>query len=87
MNVITESAQLQGKGKDIGQAFCDARLSLGLSRPALAAVLGYSGKQAQGQIYDMETGRKAITPAVARLMLAYLHGYRPDDWPQPSEPQ
>jgi len=72
----------EGKGDATGQAFCDARLALGLSRPDLARLLGYRGAHAQKQILDMETGKKAITAAVARLMVAYVHGYRPDDWPE-----
>lgn len=47
-----------------------ARETLGLSQADFALALGYRNHDRQGlrqQVYEMETGRKAITPQTARL--------------------
>lgn len=54
---------------------------LGLTQPQLADVLGYTGEHSRGTIHKLSCGAKSITPPVARLMIAYRDGYRPDDWP------
>ena len=48
-----------------GKKFKDIRNQLELSQEQLAAVLGYSGKQA---ICNIETGRKNPSPLLATLM-------------------
>ncbi len=58
--------------------FRQGRLSMGLTQVQLAAVMGYSN---QPKIAELEHMRTAIPPRAARLMEAYLQGYRPDDWP------
>lgn len=57
--------------------FKDARRKLGLSAAQLASVMGYG---AAPRIYEIEA-RDAVPPQAARLMQAYLDGYRPVDWP------
>lgn len=47
-----------------------ARETLGLSQADFAIALGYRNHDRQGlrqQVYDMEAGRKSITPQTARL--------------------
>jgi transcriptional regulator with XRE-family HTH domain len=47
-----------------------ARETLGLSQADFALALGYRNHDRQGlrqQVNDMEAGRKAVTPQVARL--------------------
>lgn len=47
-----------------------ARETLGLTQAEFALALGYRNHDRQGlrqQVYEMETGRKAITPQTARL--------------------
>ena len=57
--------------------FKQARQSLGLSQEQAAQVLGYGAKT---RISEIEA-RDAVPPQAARLMAAYLRGYRPEDWP------
>lgn len=59
-----------------------ARHSLGLTLSQMAHVLGYDGEHAAQQIRKMEGGERAIREPQARLVAAYLTGYRPDDWPK-----
>jgi len=54
-----------------------ARQRLGLTQAGLARVLGYRSAMA---ISNLERGTKNIGPAAARLLRAYLDGYRPPDW-------
>jgi DNA-binding transcriptional regulator YiaG len=56
----------------------EARQSLGLIAKQLAAVMGVR----VATIYEWESGRLNISAMGARLLRAYLDGYRPDDWPQ-----
>ena len=62
--------------------FAKARRELGLSRARLAPMLGYDGIHSHMQVYRMETGERPVRAAQARLMRAYLSGYRPEDWPE-----
>lgn len=64
-----------------------ARHKLGLTLEQLGLMLGYQGEHVRSQVRKMETrGKddeplKPVRPAQARLLRAYLSGYRPDDWP------
>ena len=64
------------------EQFKAARNSLGLSGNQMGQMLGYQGDHIRVQINRMETGAKPIRNVQARLMNAYLSGYRPDDWPE-----
>jgi DNA-binding transcriptional regulator YiaG len=55
-----------------------ARLSLGLTPEQAAPLLGYG---ARSRISEIETGARNPSAAAARLLRAYLDGYRPSDWP------
>lgn len=57
-----------------------ARSSLGLTLAHLAAVMGVRLMT----VSDWERGVRQINPMAARLLRAYLDGYRPDDWPYPA---
>ena len=59
-----------------------ARKSLGLTQSQMAAMLGYQGKNNKQMMYDIETGRRPLRGPQRRLMIAYMRGYRPDDWPE-----
>ena len=59
--------------------FQTARRALGLTQAQLAQVMGFSSVST---IRRQEVG-ETDNPAAARLMAAYLSGYRPDDWPTP----
>lgn len=61
--------------------FKSARHTLGLTLSQAARLLGYDGAHAMQQVRKMESGERAIRPPQARLMRAYLDGYRPEDWP------
>lgn len=58
--------------------FKQARQSLGLTQPKMAAMLGLSRI---GSVSEIERGLTVVTPMAERLIRAYLSGYRPDDWP------
>jgi len=58
--------------------FKEARQKLGLEPLAMCAALGYKPRKAT--ISDFEN--KSVPEPVARLMRAYIDGYRPDDWPE-----
>lgn len=58
-----------------------ARAALGLTQAELAAVMGYGNK---ARIAELERGARAASPAAARLIAAYVAGYRPPDWPEKS---
>lgn len=51
-------------------------------------MLGYEGAHVRSQVHKMETRgadgepMRACRPVQARLIRAYLDGYRPDDWPE-----
>jgi hypothetical protein len=69
-----------------------AREECGLSLADWAYALGYrhaSRDAARQQAYEMEIGRKAITPQVARLAEMFRRHGVPDEWlaaPVPSRP-
>lgn len=58
--------------------FRAARLRLGLTPPQAADLLGYGSRN---RISEIEHGKRNPSAAVARLVQAYLDGYRPEDWP------
>ena len=59
-----------------------ARQSLGLTQAQLAPLLGYApGPNPQARVSDLERGVHPVDGAKARLLTAYLDGYRPLDWP------
>jgi DNA-binding transcriptional regulator YiaG len=62
--------------------FAQARQTLGLRNADLARVLDLSPARASQTFSDWLRGVQAIDPARARLIRAYLDGYRPADWPQ-----
>jgi len=64
----------------------EARQTLGLSVKGLAQMLDTDGST----IRKMETSPDKSThrkpaPRMMRLITAYLDGYRPTDWPSPSQ--
>lgn len=59
-----------------------ARLLLGLTLEQMATMLGYEGEHRRQQQYDLEAGRRPIREPQRRLIVAYLSGYRPEDWPK-----
>lgn len=63
------------------EAIREARHTLGLSAPDLAAMLGISGTRARQTVSEWEHGKRRMDDGRARLLTAYLEGYRPADWP------
>lgn len=57
-----------------------ARASLGLTQDQLAAVVGI-GARGKQTVSAWERGVFAPSAQTARLIRAYLDGYRPEDWP------
>lgn len=55
-----------------------ARATLGLTQAQLSALMGLRGPAA---ISEWEAGKRSPSGQSERLLLAYLAGYRPDDWP------
>lgn len=55
-----------------------ARKALGLTQGQLAVVLGVR----QATVSDWERGVYSADGPAARLLVAYLRGYRPEDWPK-----
>lgn len=60
------------------EQFREARQRLGLTQTALAAVMGYGASSRISAIEAHET----VPAQAARLMQAYIDGYRPADWPE-----
>jgi DNA-binding transcriptional regulator YiaG len=58
--------------------FKQAMQSLDLTQVQLAAVMGVRGPT----ISEWKTGKRGLSDTSARLLRAYLDGYRPDDWPR-----
>ena len=54
-----------------------ARTALALTQGQLAVVIGRTIRNVQ----QWEGGERLIDPSAARLIAAYLAGYRPNDWP------
>jgi transcriptional regulator with XRE-family HTH domain len=61
--------------------FYRAKELLGLTMEQLAEMLGYSGNHLTQQAYRVMKGNRRLRPPQARLLQAYLDGYRPADWP------
>ncbi|WP_284262494.1 helix-turn-helix domain-containing protein [Roseicyclus amphidinii] len=61
--------------------FQQARQTLGLPAADLARMLGVSSERAVQTFSDWANGRRQIDQGRARLLRAYLDGYRPPDWP------
>jgi transcriptional regulator with XRE-family HTH domain len=63
-------------------AFKDARRKLGLSVNQMACMLGVQPLQIRRmELSPGKTTYRAVQGPTARLMAAYLDGYRPRDWP------
>lgn len=59
-----------------------ARKILGLTQHQLAVLLGFADQPlTKNNLSRLERGSKTLDAARARLLQAYLDGYRPDDWP------
>ena len=58
--------------------FKAGRKLLGLSQTEMAAMCGCTLRSVQ----NWEGGEYAVSDHAARLMQAYLDGYRPADWPK-----
>ena len=56
-----------------------ARERLGLTQVQLASVMGLRGGPT---VSEWEAGKRNPSGQSARLIHAYLSGYRPDDWPR-----
>lgn len=60
----------------------ETRLLLGLTQTQMGHMLGYKGKNVRQMVYEIESGDKPLMPCQARLLQAYVDGYRPEDWPK-----
>lgn len=59
-----------------------ARDELGLTQAQLAAVLGCTLQHVKAmEAAPDRRNPRSVRPAYARLLRAYLDGYRPADWP------
>lgn len=65
----------------------EARVKLGLSVADMALMLGHDKVQQRRleSAPDVAMHRKA-RPTTVRLLQAFLDGYRPNDWPERSNP-
>lgn len=63
----------------------EARRELGLSDGEVAQMLGITPKRATQTFSDWRCGRRHMDDARARLLRAYLDGYRPVDWPRKTD--
>lgn len=59
----------------------EARQKLGLTLEQMGMMLGYDGPHVRSQMHKIEIGERPLMPCQARLLVAYLAGYRPKDWP------
>ena len=48
----------------------------------LADMLGYEGEHRRQMMHRVEIGERSLREPQRRLIEAYLHGYRPSDWPR-----
>ena len=78
----TTALQGLGEGAMTPAELRQFREKWGLTAEAMATMLGYRGAQRRQVQYDLETGRRPIREPQRRLLAAYQHGYRPDDWPK-----
>ncbi len=65
------------------QQIRQAQQELGLSTKQLAKMLGFSNGSCLARLKIIDQNKPSaasITPCRARLLIAYLEGYRPDDW-------
>lgn len=64
--------------------FREAQHQLGLSDAELAPLLGCSAVQLRRMKVDDPSlpSHRPVQPVTARLLQAYLDGYRPPDWPR-----
>jgi DNA-binding transcriptional regulator YiaG len=65
--------------------FQQARQLLGLSNAQLARMLGLSPARATQTFSDWANDVRTMDESRARLLRAYLDGYRPADWPTSGE--
>lgn len=64
--------------------FKEARRALGLSVAQMADMLGVTSVQVRRMELREDAGvHRPVMPTTARLVRAYLDGYRPRDWPTP----
>lgn len=56
-----------------------ARDAIGLTQKQLATVMGLRGP---ATVAEWERDKRKIGPTAARLLAAYVNGYRPEDWPK-----
>ena len=62
--------------------FKEARQKLGLTQSQMANVLDSDARAIRAIESDPETSKhRRPAPRMARLIKAYLSGYRPPDWP------
>ncbi len=59
----------------------EARIELGLTLYQMATMLGYQGNQRRQMMHRIEIGERELREPQKRLIIAYLEGYRPSDWP------
>ena len=61
-----------------------ARDAIGLTQKQLATVMGLRGPAtvAEWEREAQKAGSRKIGPTAARLLAAYVTGYRPEDWPK-----
>lgn len=57
-----------------------ARIKLKLNLAQMGYMLGFEGKSVKASMHNLESGQRRVRPAQARLIRAYLSGYRPRDW-------
>lgn len=59
--------------------FHQARLRLGLSLSQCATVFGVTKRTVQ--FWEADDGKRPVHGSAAKLMAAFLSGYRPPEWP------
>lgn len=69
-------------------ALKEARQALGLSVAGMAAMLGVGELQVRRmELPPDRQSHRPVTGTTARLLRAYLDGYRPADWPGKARPE
>lgn len=58
-----------------------ARKRLGLTLEQMATLLGYQGSDRRTMMHKIERGIRPLREPQRLLVVAYLSGYRPEDWP------
>ncbi|MBU3035946.1 hypothetical protein [Tritonibacter mobilis] len=67
----------------------EARSKLGLTGVEMGRMLDINDPKTY-RTYEMDPSKsqsRGLPPRAARLLQAYLDGWRPDDWPKESEPK